>query len=146
MSGQTSSASRSTILALGIGLLLSLGVAIPAAQAQLNVQIEIEEAIFVQGAILVTGTVTCSEPTGFTNVGVEVRQPIGSKKSQRGFTFDSPGPCPGPEGLPFEILVAPDAGRFKAGTVFVFASADACTPDFSSCDNDADAEVIDVSK
>ena len=64
------------MLAVVIGLLLSLGMTVPAAQAQLNMQISIDEVTFDQGAILVSGIVTCSEPTGFTNIGVQVRQPI----------------------------------------------------------------------
>jgi hypothetical protein len=141
---QTPSTLQKTLLALVIGLLLSLGMTVPAAQAQLSLQIDIEDATFDQGAILVTGTVTCSEPTDFTDISVRVRQPIGQRKSQEGDRFDSPGPCPGPQGLSFSILVAPFSGRYKGGTAYVFADTFGCNPNF--CDGDADSQVFAIRK
>jgi hypothetical protein len=145
MTGQPSfTTAQRTMLVLVIGLLLSLGVAIPAAQAQLNMQISIEEVTFDQGAIVVEGIVTCSEATDFTDISVHVAQPTGQKKSQVGDAGDSPGPCPGPQGIPFSVLVAPGGGRFKPGTVFVSASTFACNCCF--CDGDSDNLVTTVSK
>jgi hypothetical protein len=141
---QTPSTSQRTLLALVIGLLLSLGIAVPAAQAQLSLQVTIEDATFDRGAILVSGTVTCSEPTGFTNVSVEVRQPVGRFRSIVGSRFDELGPCA--DQLAFSLLVAPFSGKFKTGTAFVFANTDGCTPDFSSCDSDSTDLIVDVSK
>jgi hypothetical protein len=139
---QAPSTLQRTMLALAIGLLLSLGVAVPAAQAQLVLQVSIEEATFEQGAIVVTGTVTCSEPTGFTDLSVEVRQPVGRFKSISGFRSDSLGPCPGE--LPFSLLVAPFSGKFKTGTAFVFANTFGCSE--FTCASDSTDAIVDVSK
>ena len=129
--------------AIIIGLLLSVSMIVSTTRAQqLTMEISIEEATLVQGAILVAGTVTCSEPTAFTDVSVEVRQPVGRFKSIRGFASDSLGPCT--DELPFELLVAPDSGSFKSGTAFVFASTFACDVNFNFCDGDADSGVFTV--
>jgi hypothetical protein len=135
------SSSRRAMRAIIISLLLSVSMAVPTTRAQqFFVEISIEDTTFEQGAVLVTGTVTCSEPTAFTNVSVEVRQPVGRFRSVSGGAFDSLGPCT--DELPFSLLVAPGSGRFKQGTAFVFANTDACTVDFTFCDNDATAAVV----
>jgi hypothetical protein len=134
---------QQTMLILATGLLLSLGVSIPAAHAQqLVMEIDIDEAIFNQGAVEVTGTVTCSEPTQFTDIFVAVRQPIGRFRSIAGGTFESLGPCI--DQLPFSVLVAPDSGQFKRGTAFVFAETGACTE--VTCDNDLTSRVVTLKR
>jgi hypothetical protein len=145
MTGQTSfTTAQRTMLVFVIGLVLSLGMTVPAAQAQLSMQISIEEATFEQGAFLVSGVVTCSEPTRDIQINVQVRQPTGLKKSQFGIGSDSPS-CPGPEGLLFSVLAAPFSGRFKdGGLVFVVADVFGCS-DFG-CDSDSDSQVFTVSK
>jgi hypothetical protein len=129
-----------------LGLLLSVNVVVPTARAQefFTVEVSIEEATFEQGAVLVTGTVTCSEPTAFTDVSVEVRQPIGRFRSISGSTFDSLGPCT--DELPFSLLVLPDSGKFKQGTAFIRASAFACDVEFNFCDDDAAIQAFRITR
>jgi hypothetical protein len=140
MGPHPSSASWRAILVLVFVIVATVTPNIATAQESLDVQISIEEAIFVNGAVVVSGTVTCSQPTTFIDVFVEVRRPIGPNKSQVGTGSDSPGPCTG--AVPFSVLVAPSAGRFRAGTVFIVASAFGCTTQV--CDGDSDAEVMDL--
>ena len=133
----TPSPSCSAVRVIILGLLLSVNVVVPTARAQefFTVEVSIEEATLEQGAVLVTGTVTCSEPTAFTDVSVEVRQPIGRFRSISGSAGDSLGPCT--DELSFSLLVAPGSGSFKQGTVFIFANAFACDVEFNFCDGDA---------
>jgi hypothetical protein len=126
-----------------VGLLLSVSLAVPAAQAQqLIMQVSIDEATSEEGLVMVTGTVTCSDPTDFTDVSVFVRQPVGRFRSIQGGRGDSLGPCV--DELSFTLAVAPDSGRFKQGNAFVFADTFACNE--FSCDGDSTVEVVRLTK
>jgi hypothetical protein len=110
-----------TGLVILVGLLLSVSLAVPAAQAQqLTVEVSIDEVTLEQGAVVVTGTMTCSEPFPATDIYVEMRQPVGRFKSVTGSAYETPGPCDGE--LPFSLFVAPESGVFKSGTAFIFVS------------------------
>jgi hypothetical protein len=68
-----------------VGLLLSVSLAVPAAQAQqLIMQVSIDEATSEEGLVMVTGTVTCSDPSDFTHVCATVRQSVGRFRSIQG--------------------------------------------------------------
>jgi len=143
MTAYLPTALQRTGFAVIVGLLLSVSLAISTAQAQqLVMQIDIDGATFEQGLVMVTGTVTCSDPTDFTDVSVTVRQPVGRFRSIEGFASDSLGPCV--EQLSFSLPVAPGSGRFKQGDAFVFADTFACNE--VSCDGDNTVEVVKLTK
>jgi hypothetical protein len=129
-----------------IGLLLSVSLAVPTAQAQqLTLAVSVEETIFETGAVLVTGTVTCSEPTVFTDAFADVRQPVGRFKTIRGFAGEPLGPCE--EESPFELLVLPESGSFKPGTAFLFVSTSGCLDaEATICDSDSTSLVVKLRK
>jgi hypothetical protein len=110
-------------------LLLSLSVIMPAAHAQemFTIEVSIETVTLNLGAVTVTGTITCSDPTFVTNVFVEVRQPVHRLFSIRGSRGEALGPCE--DSLPYSLFVAPDRGFFTPDIAFIFATADACTGD-----------------
>jgi hypothetical protein len=143
MTWSTLITSRRAVRASIIGLLLSVSLGVPAAQAQqLSVEVSIAEVTFEEGLVMVTGTVTCSEPTNFTDVSVEVRQPVGRFKSVVGGVGESLGPCTGE--LPFDLSIAPFSGSFKQGAAFVFANASGCTE--FACDGDSATETVNLKK
>jgi hypothetical protein len=135
---RTSIGTGSVLTAL---LLLSLSVIMPAAHAQgpFTIEVSIETVTFNLGAVTVTGTVSCSEPTSATDVSVEVRQPIHRLFSIRGSSFESLGPCV--DSLPFSMFVAPNFGVFTADLAFVFANASACTEE-GICLSDATGQTV----
>jgi hypothetical protein len=132
-----------TGLAIIVGLLLSLSVAVPAAQAQqLSMGVSIDEVTLEEGAVVVTGSITCSAPTPSTSVSVDVRQPVGRFKSVAGNEYQSLDRCEGE--LPFSLLVAPSSGVFKSGTVFISADVWSCIK--GECDGTTSSVVLKLTK
>jgi hypothetical protein len=130
-------------LAIIVGLLLSVSVAVTAAQAQqLSMGVSIDEVTLEAGAVVVTGSVTCSAPTRHTDVYVDVRQPVGRLKSVSGGAYESLGPCEGE--LPFSLFVAPWSGAFKPGTAFISADVSSCIK--GACDGATSSVVIKLKK
>jgi hypothetical protein len=132
-----------TGLAILVGLLLSVRLAVPAAQAQqFTVELSLDEITLDQGAVVVTGIVTCSTPTRYTDIYVDVRQPVGRFKSVTGGAYASLGPCEGE--LPFSLWIVPWSGAFKSGTAFISADVSSCIK--GACDGDTSSVVVKLKK
>ena len=114
-----------TILMIGIFLLLPVDTA--HAQESLEVEVTVESMVVPQtGEVIVSGTVTCSEPTTGSLV-IVVSQPVGRLKSISGES--STNVACDENGEPYTLSVFASSGSFKPGTaVLEEVSFFACAP------------------
>jgi hypothetical protein len=79
------------------------------------------------GEVSVSGTVSCSQPSGLTgqlSLNIQVTQPVGQLGAVQGYRFTS-GTCPG-VAIPFVFTVTGNNGRFVGGIAYINASANNC--------------------
>lgn len=110
-----------------IGIFFLLPANTAHAQVGLEVDMTIESAAVIPrtGEVIISGTVTCSEPaTAFVNVSVS--QPVGRLTSIQGFANTSL-PCD-EDGEPYTISAFASSGSFKSGNTVFQGILTACDP------------------
>lgn len=96
------------------------------------IDLTVESATVEQqtGEVIVTGTVSCSQPTLLSFVRAEVRQAVGRKSGVQGVKEVQNVEC-GDIGAPYSISVFAGVGRFGPGHALIVGSAFGCG--FSGC-------------
>ena len=122
-----------TALMIGIFLLLPADTAHAQESLQTDMTIESTTIIPQTGEVIVSGTLSCSEPSTvvLNHVSVEVRQPIGRLMSIQGFLEGTNFQCD-ENGTPYTLSVFAFPGSFKPGTAVIDAFYQAC-PETGLC-------------
>jgi hypothetical protein len=117
-----------------LGVALSTGVSLlpiqtaqaQAAPLQLEATVQSTTVDPQTGEVIVSGTVTCSEPAD-ASIYVSVNQPLGRGNSLEGFNYAPQVRCD-QDGEPYTISLFPYEGRFAPGRARVTVDAYASGP------------------
>ena len=105
----------------------------PAPEPTFDINLSIDSATVDNktGQVIVTGTVSCSEPA-LIYLGVEVTQAVGRKAGVEGSNWADSVEC-NQDGVPFKESVFARSGRFGPGQAVIRLSASGCGATW--CDN-----------